>query len=464
MSCCIERTDGVDGDDTTLQQAYDNSAGAVPSIQLSAAFGAVTLRGDPGVANILELEDDAGNDEFVFTRTGNLSALAASVVVALGDASGSPSQDFVKDGAGTSEIRFRQALGADTLNDKQIVHASNENFEILHFDGAAFDTLLRITATNVVVPQSRLFVGDVASALTLLELTKDDAGTTNIRFNNETFIRFEIQLSATEDALFQTFDGAGVLLFTTTYFNASGNWVMPATLALSSASPFLVIGDSSGSPVQQFLKTAAGTSMLEFHAGAIRRADITHDASEDLLIRHRDAVGLVTNTTTYANATGLWTYDASATYDSASPVLTLGNDGGSPVVTFRKTAAGTVEIRYMAANVRRADVLFNGAEDYVIRHRDGAGAIQFTTTYINASGQWIFPAEVEIDGTLDHDGASLGFRGVAPIVVPAAYTVTNHNTDKVYDADATTVDELADVLGSVIEDLIDQGLLGGSVT
>ena len=64
----------------------------------------------------------------------------------------------------------------------------------------------------------------------------------------------------------------------------------------------------------------------------------------------------------------------------------------------------------------------------------------------------------------DHDGASLGFRAVAPIVVPAAYTVTNHNSDKVYDADATSVDELADVLGSVVLDLINQGLLAGSVT
>ena len=34
-----------------------------------------------------------------------------------------------------------------------------------------------------------------------------------------------------------------------------------------------------------------------------------------------------------------------------------------------------------------------------------------------------------------------------------AYTVTNVSTDRTYDANATTVDELADVLGTLIADL-----------
>ena len=71
---------------------------------------------------------------------------------------------------------------------------------------------------------------------------------------------------------------------------------------------------------------------------------------------------------------------------------------------------------------------------------------------------------MEIDGTLDHDGANLGFRGVAPIPFPAAYTITNFTSDRTYDANATSVNELADALATLVLDLINQGVLQGSVT
>lgn len=41
----------------------------------------------------------------------------------------------------------------------------------------------------------------------------------------------------------------------------------------------------------------------------------------------------------------------------------------------------------------------------------------------------------------------------------SAYTVANATTDRDYDADATTVDELADVLATLIEDLKSKGLI-----
>lgn len=53
----------------------------------------------------------------------------------------------------------------------------------------------------------------------------------------------------------------------------------------------------------------------------------------------------------------------------------------------------------------------------------------------------------------------LGFFGVAPAARPAAYTPTNVVSDRTYDANATTVAELADVLGTLIADLQAYGLL-----
>jgi len=42
----------------------------------------------------------------------------------------------------------------------------------------------------------------------------------------------------------------------------------------------------------------------------------------------------------------------------------------------------------------------------------------------------------------------------------AAYTVTNASTDRTYDADATSINELADVLGTLIADLQNRGTIG----
>lgn len=67
--------------------------------------------------------------------------------------------------------------------------------------------------------------------------------------------------------------------------------------------------------------------------------------------------------------------------------------------------------------------------------------------------------ECEIDGALNHDGTTVGFFGVAPATRAAAYTVTNLTTDRAYDANASSVAELADVLGTLIADLRTYGLV-----
>jgi hypothetical protein len=67
---------------------------------------------------------------------------------------------------------------------------------------------------------------------------------------------------------------------------------------------------------------------------------------------------------------------------------------------------------------------------------------------------------IEIDGALNHDGSTVGFYGTAPVVQSAAYTPTNVTTDRAYDANATTIDEIADVLGTLIADLQATGLIG----
>ena len=100
-----------------------------------------------------------------------------------------------------------------------------------------------------------------------------------------------------------------------------------------------------------------------------------------------------------------------------------------------------------------------GATNTGIRSVLTAGAGKFFIEH-TGSALSLFGGEVEIDGTLNHDGALAGFRGSAPVALSAAYVPTNVTPDRVFDADTVLITELADVVGTVIADLQLQGLLG----
>jgi len=55
----------------------------------------------------------------------------------------------------------------------------------------------------------------------------------------------------------------------------------------------------------------------------------------------------------------------------------------------------------------------------------------------------------------------VGFFGETPTVQSTGWTVANHIVDKIFDANATTVDELCDILGELITELKLKGILGG---
>jgi len=60
----------------------------------------------------------------------------------------------------------------------------------------------------------------------------------------------------------------------------------------------------------------------------------------------------------------------------------------------------------------------------------------------------------------DSSETLLGFHGTTPVAQSAAYTPSNVSTDRSYDADSTTLAEVADVLGTLIADLQAVGLIG----
>ncbi len=114
--------------------------------------------------------------------------------------------------------------------------------------------------------------------------------------------------------------------------------------------------------------------------------------------------------------------------------LVLGTAGGNRVEMLRPSA-GVARIIGVGGTFNEGlDFDFDGASNVVaVTSSTGAGLQIGTTT--------------------------LGFYGATPVVQSPAYTPTNVVADRTYDANATNVDELADVLGTLIADLQATGLI-----
>jgi hypothetical protein len=102
--------------------------------------------------------------------------------------------------------------------------------------------------------------------------------------------------------------------------------------------------------------------------------------------------------------------------------------------------------------------LYYDVSNYFSTTVSSAGAVTFNA--VGAGANFLFSDDVELDGALNHDGTTVGLYGVTPVARSSTYTVTNGTTDRTYDADATTVNELADVVATLIADLKATGIIG----
>lgn len=93
-----------------------------------------------------------------------------------------------------------------------------------------------------------------------------------------------------------------------------------------------------------------------------------------------------------------------------------------------------------------------------INFRNNAGTANVTAINVGTDNRTVIGDATNGDGVVLR-GPRNGFFGTAAVLQPAAYTITNGNADRVYDADATSTAELADVLFTLISDLENLGLI-----
>lgn len=166
---------------------------------------------------------------------------------------------------------------------------------------------------------------------------------------------------------------------------------------------------------------------------------------------------------TALDISGTLDVDGNATFNGTGAAIDLTNaaayfraqkdasDNNAPIQFFTDHGSG---LRLTWALHNRSD------ETFWIARYNSSGTYQGSPIAINNStGAIVTEGEVEINGDLNHDGSNIGFFGTTPAAQAAAYTPTNVSTDRSYDANATTLAEIADVLGTLIADLQSYGLL-----
>lgn len=77
---------------------------------------------------------------------GNIALNSSSAVLQIGNAAGSPLQQFRKLTTGTSSIQFLAGVAAAT-NDKRIIHNADESLSVSHYNGSSWDEILQFQNT-----------------------------------------------------------------------------------------------------------------------------------------------------------------------------------------------------------------------------------------------------------------------------------------------------------------------------
>jgi hypothetical protein len=153
--------------------------------------------------------------------------------------------------------------------------------------------------------------------------------------------------------------------------------------------------------------------------------------------------------------------------------ITFYSDTGTTLVL----DGGTTQAFFAVGSATAPTIAFAGdpdtglhwaAADQLSIDAGGVSRVQVSSTITTINPDKIASGDFTIHGdTLDNliqtdaSADAIGFFNATPVAQSTGWGVTNETTKKSFDADATTLDEIADVLGTLIKTLKNYGILGG---
>jgi hypothetical protein len=194
---------------------------------------------------------------------------------------------------------------------------------------------------------------------------------------------------------------------------------------------------------------------LEFDASGVTDSDFIVGTGAGVMALEsgntaRTSLGLGTGNSPQFAKLGL----GAAASGTASELALLSRAGDAELILID---TGNARVELTAAGTGR--LATNSAHDLGL-YRGGVAANDLRVLLDDEGG---LLQTADSDTVLDWENSSgtpqLSFFGVATVARPAAYTPANVTPDRAYDADATTLDEVADVLGTLIADLQGLGLV-----
>lgn len=203
----------------------------------------------------------------------------------------------------------------------------------------------------------------------------------------------------------------------------------------------VVLGNSSVTTTILRANVGIGTT------GPDRPLDVLSTAGPQVRLTYTDGSVYGDLETDSAGRLVLSTTSSTTALRLTSGRLDIANVGTDAKISFERTGGETRQIIHDTG----AWYIYNAADGRFDVTISNAGLTSF------ALGVKV-GTDLEIDGALNHDGSTVGFFGATP-TTQQTYTITNVTTDRAYDANSTSLDEIADTLGTLIADLRLLGLV-----
>lgn len=167
-----------------------------------------------------------------------------------------------------------------------------------------------------------------------------------------------------------------------------------------------------------------------------------------------------------------WQYNSVSKFSVSNTGLTSISVASGDVLSLNGTGSASTIVRFKDDGTERGALyVLNGATTFSMRSGSNLEFVSDNSTTAKSlvwgGSALTFPDSSNIvvnttTGTKIGTATNqkLSFHGSSPIVQDTGWLATNVTEDKTFDADATSINELADVLGTLINKLKDKGLIG----